>query len=176
MELDLGTLKLRPLRETDAASLARHGNDRDVWLNLRDAFPHPYTEENAREFVARVSDSDALVLGLEVGGEVVGVCGVYPQDDVYRRSAEVGYWVARAHQGRGLATRAVKALSEQAFETLDLVRLYAEVFGGNEVVPGNTASARVLEKCGYQREGVLRASVFKDGQLLDSWLYALVRR
>jgi ribosomal-protein-alanine N-acetyltransferase len=172
MEFQLEDLLLRPLRPTDARSLAHHANDRAVWRTLRDAFPHPYSVDDAHTFIEDVASGEegALVLGLEVEGEVVGVCGAYPQDDVYRRSAEVGYWVGRAFQGRGLATRALGALTACAFEELDVVRLQAGVFAGN------SSSARVLEKCGYLREGVLRESVEKEGVLLDSWLYAKLRR
>jgi RimJ/RimL family protein N-acetyltransferase len=170
-ELKLNGLRLRSLRPEDAPSLARYANDVDVWRNLRDAFPHPYGVEHATRFIEDVASGDegALVLGLEVDGAIVGVCGAYPQDDVYARSAEVGYWLGRQFHGRGLATQALRALTDHVFATLDVARLFAGVFAWNP------ASARVLEKCGYVREGVLRSSVMKDGQLIDSYLYAKVR-
>lgn len=161
---------LRPLGDRDVESLVRHANDRAVWRNLRDAFPHPYRAEDARKFLAMLAEpSNARVFGIEVDGAIVGACGVHPQTDVYARSAEIGYWLGTAFHGRGLMTKVVRAVSDFAFTHDWLERLYASVF------EWNPASMRVLEKCGFQREGVLRKSVFKDGQLLDAVLYARVR-
>ncbi len=106
---------------------------------------------------------------IEVEGEAAGSIGVSPFADVHARSAEIGYWVAEAYWGRGIATEALRAASEHAFRAFSLMRVQATVFAWNE------ASMRVLEKCGYAREGVLAQSVFKDGELIDSVLYALVR-
>lgn len=168
MDLDLGHCSLRPPRGSDAASIARHLNNRNVSRNLTDAVPFPYRLEDARQFIERFTapPQRALVLCIVVGGDAVGAVGAHPQDDVYRKSAKVGYWLGEPFWGRGIATAAVRALSELAFAQLDVVRLEAAVFGWN------LASARVLEKAGYVREGVLRRSVFKDGQLADSFLYA----
>lgn len=172
MILDLGTCSLRTPRSTDAASLARYANNRNVSRNLRDAFPFPYRIEDAHLFIAKFTSPEhkGLVLCIDIGGEAVGAVGAHPLDDVYRRSAEIGYWLGQPFWGRGLASVAVRALSEQAFACMpDVVRLQASVFGWNP------ASARVLEKAGYEREGVLRQSVFKDGVLADAFMYALLR-
>ena len=172
MNLNLGTCSLRTPRASDAQSFARHANNRNVSRNLRDAFPFPYRLEHAQQWIEKVTapDAKALVLCIDVDGEAVGGAGVHPLEDVYRRSAEVGYWLAEPFWGRGIATTAVRALSEAGFAQFPhLVRLQAAVFGWNQ------ASGRVLEKCGYVREGVLRQSVFKDGRLGDSYLYARLR-
>ena len=163
---------LRVLRPEDAESIARHANNRNVSRNLRDAFPFPYRLEDARSFIAKFTSVDqrSIVRCIDVGGEAVGAVGVHPLDDVYRRSAEVGYWLAEPLWGRGIMSRAVVTLSDEAFVHLpDVVRLQAAVFGWNP------ASAHVLEKAGYVREGVLRQSVFKDGVLADSFMYARLR-
>ena len=84
--------------------------------------------------------------------------------------AEVGYWLGREFWGRGIATAALQLLTRYAFEVnRDLRRLWAVPFSTN------LASARVLEKAGYRREGTLRQSAIKDGKVLDQWLYAIVR-
>ncbi len=163
---------LRLLRPADAPSIARHANNRNVSRNLRDAFPFPYRLEDAVTFIekVKVEQTRGLVLGIDIAGEAVGAIGVHPLDDVYRRSAEVGYRLAEPFFGRGIMSLAVPAVCEQAFsKDRDLVRLQANVFGWNP------SSARVLEKSGFEREGVLRQSVFKDGVLADSWLYARLR-
>ncbi len=93
----------------------------------------------------------------------IGVAGVN------RHSAEIGYWLGEPFWGQGIATKAVRALTEYAFAHLDLVRIYGTVF------EWNPASARVLEKAGYTHEGRLRKSITKDGKIIDQLLYAIVR-
>ncbi len=101
--------------------------------------------------------------------ETIGSIGMLPQSDVARLSAEVGYWLGQSFWGRGIATESLKFLTEYAFAELGLVRLYATV------LEWNPASARVLEKAGYEYEGLMRKSAIKDGQIVDQWLYAKVR-
>ena len=110
------------------------------------------------------------MLAIEVAGHVAGGIGYTRHEDVERVSAEVWYWLGVSFWGRGIATAALQALSEHAFATHgELTRLYAVPFSWNP------ASARVLEKAGYRREAILRQSVIKDGQVLDQWMYALLR-
>ena len=89
--------------------------------------------------------------------------------DVERTSAEIGYWLGEGVWGRGIASAAVRAVSEHAFAAYGLTRLFAVPYARN------AASARVLEKAGYVLEGRLRRSAIKDGVVLDQLLYALVR-
>lgn len=160
---------LRPFRAADDASLARHADDFDIWVHMRDRFPNPYTLEDARAWIELVqSYPDGTHFAVDVGGEAVGAVGYVLQTDVHRRSAEIGYWLGRPLWGRGLATEIVVAVTKHAFEVYGLVRLFAAVF------ENNPASGRVLEKAGYAFEGRLRKSVVKDGVLMDSLLYACV--
>lgn len=172
MRIDLEGLALRAVSPDDADALVRLANDRSVWRNMRDLFPHPYTAQHAQEFIARQSappsPSSGRVFIIEVDGALAGACGVHPLTDVYARGAEIGYWLGAPFRGRGVATKSVGALTRFGFEELKLARLQAGVFEWNQ------ASARVLEKNGYEREAVLKKSVFKDGQLIDSFLYAKV--
>lgn len=161
--------RLRPWHLTDAADLVRCANDRNIWQNLRDTFPHPYTLEDAEYFLAAVSDNQHdLHLTFDVQGVATGSIGVHFKTDVRRRSAEIGYWLAREHWGQGLATAAVRTASAYVLANFDICRLYAIVFATN------VASARVLEKAGYEQEALLRRSITKDGCTLDALLYALV--
>jgi RimJ/RimL family protein N-acetyltransferase len=170
VELDLGSCTLRSWRSGDEDSLVRHADDRDIWINLRDSFPHPYTRDYAQAWLRLVAEwTPETNFAVTVGGEAVGGIGITLQDDVSRRSAEIGYWLGRAYWGRGIATAAVRALTDWAFAHFDLCRLYAGVF------EWNPASARVLEKAGYVLEGRLRRSVTKDGRTIDQLLHALVR-
>ena len=167
MEIACRGCVLRPLRESDAPALAAHANDRDVWRNLRDAFPHPYALEDAIAYVAHVRrDPRPIVFGIVVDGEAAGTIGLVPGDDIARATAEIGYWLGRRHWGRGIATEAVRAVTRHAVATLGLHRVFAVPF------VHNAASCRVLEKAGYVREGRMRRSAVKDGDVLDQWLYA----
>ena len=87
----------------------------------------------------------------------------------YRHSAELGYWLGKPFWGRGIITEAARAITAYGFETLGLTRIYAHVDSDNG------ASARVLEKAGYQREGLLRKAVLKKGELVDYLLFAILR-
>jgi RimJ/RimL family protein N-acetyltransferase len=168
-ELRLESCTLRPWRRGDEPSLARHANNRSVWRNLRDAFPHPYTIGDASAWIASNLDVHPVRnFAIEIGGEAAGSIGVTPFADVHARCAEIGYWISEDFWGRGIATDAVRAATGYAFRTLGVVRVQAAVFAWNE------PSMRVLEKCGYAREGVLAKSVFKDGELIDSVLYAIL--
>ncbi|HWP99308.1 MAG TPA: GNAT family protein [Vicinamibacterales bacterium] len=170
MELPLTRCAIRSWHPADAHALARHANSRAVWRNLRDRFPHPYTLADAEAWIARARAARPEThFAIAVGGEAVGGIGLELQIDVARRSAEIGYWLGEAYWGRGIATEAVRALTEHAFAAFDLCRIYAFVF------EWNPASARVLEKAGFIREARLRKAVTKDGRTIDAFLYALVR-
>lgn len=167
------TILLRPWREEDIPALARYADDSRIAANLRDVFPSPYTEADARWFVedcmAR-DGNDVLFRAITADGEVVGSISVARGADVYRQSGELGYWLAVPFWGQGIMTRAVEQICREAFESLGLVRISAEVFAHN------TASRRVLEKAGFQLEGVLRKSVTKNGRLYDACIYGLLRQ
>lgn len=168
MEIDCGVCTLRRWRTGDEGSLVRHANDVEVWRGLRDRFPHPYTLADAEEWV-RAGSRTGIHFAFDTGGEAVGGITLMPGEDVERCSAEVGYWLGRAHWGRGIATAALVALTEHAFAEHPLTRVFAVPFATS------AASMRVLEKAGYQREGVLRRSAIKEGRVVDQVMYASVR-
>lgn len=168
--ISLGEYRIRPYESGDVAALVKHANNQKVWKNLRDRFPHPYTRAHAIDWVRHARLQDPLQdFAIAADVELIGGIGVHIQDDVHRRSAEIGYWLGETFWGRGIATRAVDAMTDYAFATYPIVRIYAHVF------EGNPASARVLEKAGYECEGRLRKSVYKDGRLLDQLVYGIVR-
>lgn len=170
MEIDLGLCRIRSWRRTDLASLVRNADNRRIWLNLRDMFPSPYTEEAGRQWLAHATAaSPETNFAIEVERAAVGGIGFIPGRDVERISAEVGYWLGEAYWGRSIATAAVGALSEFAFANFDLHRLFALPFAGN------LASRRVLEKAGYTLEAILRTSAIKEGRIVDQALYGRTR-
>ena len=134
MQLDLGSCGVRSFRETDAAELARHANNRDVWRQLRDRFPHPYTIDDARGFITFAGGADPeTAFAVTVDDLPVGSIGAVLGEDVERCSAEVGYWLGETHWGRGIATRALVGFTQYAFAAYDLERLFAVPLAGNTV-------------------------------------------
>jgi RimJ/RimL family protein N-acetyltransferase len=161
---------LREWRRGDEPSLVRHANNRNIWLNVRDTFPHPYSRSDALDWVQLASSEGLnLVFAIDIDGFAVGAVGLRPGEDVNRLSVEIGYWLGEEFWGRGIATEVLAAVTEYAFQTLGMVRVYAEVF------EWNAASMRVLEKCGFEREGVLRKAAMKDRKLIDQIVFAKVR-
>ena len=165
-----GTLSIvRPWRTADTSSLVKYANNLNIARHLRDRFPHPYTLSDARRFIDAVASAyPVTTFAVDVGGEAVGGIGFSPGSDVERFSAEVGYWLAEPFWGRGIAPEALRLVSQYAFTQFNLLRLFALPFADND------RSTRVLEKAGYTREGVLRASSVKFGQPRDQVIYALV--
>lgn len=170
MQLDLGDVRMRSWRKDDLNALLRHANNPRIAANLRDQFPHPYTRRDALDYLnfVRVSNPETA-FAIEYGGEAIGGIGFKLGLDIARLSAEMGYWLSESYWNRGLTTRAVAAASDWAFGHYNLVRIFATAFCHN------AASIRVLEKAGFQREGIMRRSAVKDGVILDQVLFAKVR-
>ena len=167
MKLTLERCTVRPWRLDDAESIARHANNRKIWLAVRDLFPHPYTIQDAHELLQRaMNEQPEMKFCVEIEGAAGGAIGVHPGQDVHRNTATVGYWLGEQFWGRGIMTEAVTAVTDFCFANFPLRRISAEVFSSNP------ASARVLEKAGFSFEGRLKNHVLKDGKLLDSVLYA----
>jgi ribosomal-protein-alanine N-acetyltransferase len=158
---------IRRWRESDAAALVRHANNRRVWANMSDGFPFPYTHDHALVFLDLVRGQDPTTyFAVATTEEAIGGIGLGLNTDVYRRSAELGYWLGEPYWGRGIMTEAVTRFSDFARRRFDLVRVYARPYAHNR------ASARVLEKAGFVREAVMRSAAVKDGQVIDQLLYA----
>lgn len=171
MRLETERLVLRAWQPGDEGALVRYANNRKVWINLRDLFPHPYTLADAQEFVnrCRLSPEPHQNLAIEHQGEAIGSVGLVPLTDVARFTAEIGYWLGERFWGQGFATEALRRFSDYAFERFSFERLEGWVFATNP------SSGRVLEKAGFEREATLRHSAFKDGRFLDCHIYVRFR-
>ena len=171
IRLELGPIAVREWQTADASALALLANDRRVSVTMRDAFPYPYGVKDARRFIRKARlRVPATFFAIDASGRLAGGAGYVPHTDVERIGAEVGYWLGCEFWGRGIATAALRLLTRHAFAAnAELRRLYAVPFATNP------ASARVLQKAGYVCEGTLRQSAVKEGQVLDQWMYALLR-
>jgi RimJ/RimL family protein N-acetyltransferase len=158
---------LRPWVPADKASLIANANNRNVWRNLADVFPHPYTDADADAwFRIAAAPGRSIHLAIELDGAAVGGIGARTGEGIFVRTAHFGYWLGEAHWGQGVVTAAGRALLEYLKADGRFARLEAPVF------EWNPASMRVLEKLGFERVAVLRKSVTKDGQLIDSVLFS----
>lgn len=162
---------LRDWSAADAPILARFADNPRIAATLRDGFPSPYTSGDTERFIAQATAPGRrnLFLAIEVDGQASGGIGIHPLEDVYRRTAEIGYWLAEPYWGRGIVTDAVRAIVPVAFDRYDIARIQAGIFSNNP------ASMRVLEKCGFIREAVHKDAVTKNGVTMDEVMFVRFR-
>ncbi|MGD9162164.1 MAG: GNAT family protein [Desulfobacteraceae bacterium] len=161
---------IRDWQMEDAPSAARYADNRKIWQNLRDGFPHPYTVSAAENFIIQVNGAKPrTVFAIATDTETIGSIGIMPGVDVHRFTSEIGYWLAEPFWGKGIMTEAVRFFTDWAFQEFKLHRISESPYAAN------TASCRVLEKAGYQREGIVRSGAFKDGKVVDQHLYSIIR-
>ena len=163
-------ISLRSLKLSDKTRLAQLADNKKIWDNVRDHFPHPYSKKNAEEFIQLQNKNDTeKVFAVDYRGELCGMIGLIMQEDVYRKSAELGFWIGEPFWGKGIATKAVELTIRYAFDELKLVRIYAGVF------EYNLGSMKVLEKNSFKKEGVAKSAVYKNGRIWDEHRFALLR-
>jgi RimJ/RimL family protein N-acetyltransferase len=171
MIFNLTKSKLRPWEPADAESLAYNANNYEIARNLRDVFPHPYSLKDAEFFINHMANTDPSqwTLAIEVEGSAVGGIGAHFLNDVYSRNVEVGYWLGQRYWGKGIVTEALSALVDFIFKNEDIIRIYADVFETNE------GSIRVLEKCGFTKESIHAKAIFKNGIVLDEYVFVKLK-
>ena len=163
---------LSELRASDMDALVHWLNEPELFANtLR--IPSPYTMDEAKQFLRIVAESTAThghpVVFAVRDSEDQLIGGFAFEGLTYGHRAEIGYWLAKSYRGRGLMTAVENASCQYAYDQWRLVRITAHVFHFN------IASARVLEKCGFQLEGRLPKCHRKGDEFIDSLLYARVR-
>ena len=170
LPIPAGPVQLREWRESDRDDLVAEANSRAVWRNMMEVFPHPYMRSDAVEWINRCMSQDVpRDVVVARGDRLIGVCGYQPSEGVGRYTASVGYWLGERHLDQGIMTAALGAFLDYVWATFDVRRLEAAVFAWNP------ASARVLEKNGFQLEGVQRQAIYKDGEFVDQLFYSLLR-
>ncbi|SMO40070.1 GNAT family N-acetyltransferase [Solitalea koreensis] len=170
MEIKADHFKLRPLRQGDEFSLADNANNEKLWNNVRDYFPHPYTIEDARAWIALNENQQPLThFAIDIDGLAVGSIGINLKDDVYKCSAEIGFWLGENYWNQKIMSNAVNEVVDYTFSTFDVVRIYASVFEFNH------ASMKVLERAGFRQEAMLRFAIIKHGTLMDEYIYSILR-
>ncbi len=169
MEFHLKTCTLRPWQLSDVQSLAKCANNKNIADNLRDGFPYPYTLNDAQNWLKSAINDKNLLMAIELNEQAVGGIGIIYKTDVYRLSAEIGYWLCENLWGKGIMCEAVKNMVQYTFANTRIVRIYAGIF------ENNIASARVLEKAGFFLEATHKNAVIKNGTIMDEKLYSILK-
>ncbi|MBN2521352.1 MAG: GNAT family N-acetyltransferase [Bacteroidales bacterium] len=170
MEIIGKSIKLRSFRTNDKTQVAKLCNNKKLFDNVRDFFPHPYSEKDAENYIQFcMKENPQYTFAIEKEGELVGAIGLLRQTDVYRLSAEIGYWIGEPYWGQGIATEAIKLLTKYGFEELGIIRIHTGVFDFNK------ASQRVLEKAGYKLDCVFKKSIIKNNVICDEYRYSMVK-
>ena len=164
--------EIRKWQLSDAADLALALSNKKVQDNLRDGLPYPYTEQDGAEYIRAMLSADEneiFAFAITTNGKAIGSIGAFRQENIHRRTAELGYYISENYWGKGIMTDAVKQICEYVFDNSDIIRIYAEPFAFN------TASCRVLEKAGFQFEGLLKSNAVKNGKIIDMKMYSLIK-
>lgn len=172
INIDNGNISftLRPWQESDIPALVKNANNKKIFDNMTDSFPHPYTLESAQLYIQRVTTNiPPNILAIVINNEASGSIGFFPKADIDRLNAEFGYWLAEPFWGKGIITEAVKAMTVYAFKTQPLERLFARPF------EHNIASQKVLEKAGFILEARIPNALIKNGVVMDELIYAIRR-
>lgn len=170
MELKGNGFIIRGWKKGDEVSLQKHADNPNVSRFLLDRFPRPYTMEDAILWVDNLIQQNPYVnFAITIHDEVIGGIGLELREDVYRKTAILGYWLSEELWDKGIITEAVKLVTQYAFENLDIIRIQAGVLSKNP------ASMRVLEKAGYTKEGVLRNAAIKHSEIMDEHIYAILK-
>ncbi|MGH2563496.1 MAG: GNAT family N-acetyltransferase [Ginsengibacter sp.] len=158
---------LREWRTEDKESLVKYANNKKIADNMRDIFPNPYTISDAMQWIAASENKTAeTVFAIDADEQFVGGCGIHLKEDVYKYSAEIGYWIAEPFWGKGIATETIKLMLEKTSQNFPLIiRVYAEVFEHNK------ASMRVLEKNGFHLESIRKKAVIKSNVIMDDYVW-----
>ncbi|WP_027398888.1 GNAT family N-acetyltransferase [Anaerovorax odorimutans] len=164
--------KIREWQIEDAENLALTLNNKKIQDNLRDGLPYPYTVKNAEEYITSMLSADkdtTYAFAITVNDKAIGSIGVFRCNNIHFRTGEIGYYIAEPYWGKGIGVSAVKQTCRYIFEHTDIIRIFAEPFAYN------TASCCILEKVGFQCEGILRKNAVKNGVVLDIKMYGLIK-
>jgi len=160
-------VSIRALKIDDAPRMAELANNKKISINLRDAFPYPYTINDAESFINLcVNQNPTTIFAIEYNGLYVGNIALIKGTDVYSKSAEIGYFIGEPYWNKGIVTQAVNLITDFGFKSLGIVRIHTGVFEYN--IP----SQRVLEKCGFIKEAIFKNAIFKNGKLFNEVRYA----
>ena len=156
---------------SDAEKLASIGDNCNIFNNMSDGFPNPYTVDKAVIYINNVhKNSNACTRAIILNDSIIGNISVFYMDDIYKGNGRLAYFLEEKYWGKGIMTLAISMFCEYVFSSnKDIQRIFEDPF------ESNIGSRRVLEKCGFKLEGILRKNVIKNGIRQNSYLYSLLR-
>ena len=162
--------QLRPWTLGDLDNLVKFANNYKITNNLTDQFPFPYTIENGKSFLEMaMSHEPTRIFAIDIQGIACGAIGIHPQTDIMRNNAELGYWLAEEHWGKGIMTKAILQMCKDGFDIFDIHRIYARPYGTN------VGSQKALERAGFSLEAHILKNIIKNGRIEDELIYAVRR-
>ena len=161
---------LRKWTLDDSKLLAENANNIKIWNNVTDAFPYPYTEQDAIDYISSVMNEEKqLNFAIAINNNIIGGIGIVPRNDVYRVTAEIGYWLAEQYWGMGIMQKAVKEVTNHIFNNFEIIKIFAGVY------EYNTQSMKVLDKAGFIKEAILKKGAVKNNKIVDLHYYSLFK-
>lgn len=161
-------INIRNWETSDAERLAKIANNFAIAKWLTNKYPYPYSLDDAKAFIAFANEAETPnVFAITLDDQVIGAIGIHPQDDIWSKNAELGYWIAEDYWGQGIATLAIKELVVYGFNHLNLNRIFARPFGTN------IGSRKALDKAGFRLEANLPKTIWKNDQWYDEYIYAI---
>jgi RimJ/RimL family protein N-acetyltransferase len=159
----MNDLQLRPWRKEDAQALANLANNKNIWNNVMDSFPSPYTVLDALQWVNREANANPITkFAIEFNGKLVGGIGMMMHEDVYRCNVELGYFIGELYWGKGIGTKAIEAIVQHIIQTQPQVtRIFARVYAYNK------GSMRALEKNGFVLESIQQRAAVKNNEVIN---------
>jgi ribosomal-protein-alanine N-acetyltransferase len=159
---------LRRWHANDLDTLVSIANNQNIAQYMADVFPHPYTHDKGKAFIEFATTSvTANIFAITIHDKPIGSIGLHLQADILRKNAEIGYWLAEEHWGKGIAVNAIRQITEMGFKDMDIVRIFARIYGTN------MPSQKVIEKSGFKLEGRFEKTIFKNNEFLDELIYAI---
>lgn len=167
---DIMNIELKDYKLSIAEQFAKYRNNPKIWNNGYDTVPNPFTLQNAKDFITpqleKVPAHRKLIYWEQ---QFVGEIGITIQQDVFRLGAEMGYFIGEPFWGKGIATKAIQLMTDYVFSTFEVIRIEAGVYDFNK------PSMRVLEKNGFYLESIKRKAVFKNGVILDDYIWVKLK-
>lgn len=145
-------------------------NDEQLYANMSGTFPKTIEEcEAAVKVYASSTDKTEYIRAIKVDNQIVGCIAAFFETGMYCKNAELAYWIGKEYRGKGIMAQAVQCMADELFSVFGIHRIWARPFAHN------VGSRRVLEKCGFVYEGLFKEDVYKNGEFIDSVVYALLK-
>ena len=165
-------ITIREFEKRDAKSVQLYANNPNVARYLFETFPSPYTMDDSIWWTSVGHEElSGIHTAIDLDGECIGSIGITPGEMEDRFTWQIGYWIGEPHWRKGYCSEALGQMTKYAFQNTNAKRLYAPVLAPN------VASMKILEKCGYQLEGVHVCAVYREseGGFLDEHLFARIK-